>query len=66
MKTKTASEQLVCSICEGPIEPHGAWLEGHNAQPVTDGRCCAVCNSTVVIPIRLLRFTLGNIFSVRP
>jgi len=26
---------------------------GHNAEPVNDGRCCTVCNDTVVIPARI-------------
>jgi hypothetical protein len=38
----------ICVICNQDIEGYG-----HNAQPVKDGRCCDVCNSTVVIPARL-------------
>ncbi len=43
-----------CSICQGhiPMEPNG-WMEGNNAQPVNDGRCCNLCNWTDVIPARL-------------
>ena len=26
---------------------------GHNAEPVNDGRCCDMCNQTVVIPRRI-------------
>jgi hypothetical protein len=26
---------------------------GNNAQPVKNGRCCDVCNSTKVIPARI-------------
>jgi len=37
-----------CSICGGLYTDHG-----HNAQPVTDGRCCVECNSSVVIPARI-------------
>tara|TARA_R100000458_G_C8229191_1_gene211398 strand:+ start:221 stop:421 length:201 start_codon:yes stop_codon:yes gene_type:complete len=29
------------------------WSEGHNAQPVTNGRCCDDCNDQVVIPVRI-------------
>jgi len=51
-------DALPCSICGHPIavEPSG-WREGHNAEPVVkEGRCCAACNQTVVIPKRLARF----------
>ena len=38
-----------CSICDGAIDikytedgvPY--WTEGHNAQPINDGRCCDDC-----------------------
>lgn len=42
-----------CSICGKPILPIGTWLLGHNAAPVNSGRCCNVCNDTVVIPTRI-------------
>jgi hypothetical protein len=45
---------LQCSICEGPIEVHGTWTRGHNAEPVNGGRCCDGCNAQVVIPRRLV------------
>ena len=48
-----------CSICCHPIDPHYHpitgevfWIEGHNAQPVNDGRCCSICNDTIVLPER--------------
>ena len=49
---------MKCSICEEEIEKkyHNGkmyWDSGHNAQPVNDGRCCDVCNATVVIPARM-------------
>ena len=48
---------MQCSICLGEIEiGPGGWSEGHNAHPVTDGRCCGECNSMVVLPARLQRF----------
>ena len=52
---------MKCSICKKEIEkqytPEGKvfWDEGHNAQPINDGRCCDVCNETKVIPERLNR-----------
>ena len=41
-----------CKICKGNIEIIRGYRDGHNAQPVTKGRCCADCNSTKVIPAR--------------
>ena len=51
-----------CSICPEPIQEHKTpegrvyWSDGHNAQPVNDGRCCDDCNEKVVIPARLADF----------
>ena len=53
---------MKCSLCDGEIEPHPTpegvvfWRQGHNAQPVNDGRCCGSCNSLVVIPARLAEY----------
>ena len=51
---------MKCSICGHTVDLHRHpvtkkvyWSEGHNAEPVNDGRCCTVCNNTVVIPRRL-------------
>jgi hypothetical protein len=42
-------------ICGEPIyEELSGWTEGHNAEPITDGRCCETCNQTKVIPVRIL------------
>lgn len=50
----TEDKPIICCICNNPIgeEPEG-WEQGHNAQPVKDGRCCTTCNYTVVIPRRM-------------
>jgi hypothetical protein len=37
-----------CSICGGTYTSGG-----HNAWPINDGRCCAECNETHVIPARI-------------
>jgi hypothetical protein len=37
-----------CCLCGGPYGPFG-----HNAAPLSDGRCCGGCNDTKVIPARL-------------
>lgn len=53
--------QPKCSICKGPIHPHKDkdgvvyWEHGHNAQPITNGRCCDTCNKDVVFPARINR-----------
>ena len=49
---------MKCDICEGEIDVQViagavAWDQGHNAWPVSDGRCCSTCNWTRVIPARL-------------
>ena len=53
-----SEEILTCSICQHDIDHHSHegkvyWTSGHNASPVTDGRCCDACNTNVVIPARL-------------
>jgi hypothetical protein len=53
--------RLNCSICKQEIEaeifPNGeAWTEGHNAQPINDGRCCKMCNYSIVLPTRMERY----------
>jgi hypothetical protein len=45
-----------CDLCKGPLATteellHG-WDEGHNAAPFR-GRCCKVCNDTLVVPQRI-------------
>lgn len=46
---------MKCCICEREIErePITGWDQGHNAEPVDDGRCCRECNDTVVVPTRI-------------
>lgn len=45
---------MTCSICKGEIPAVLGWTEGHNAEPINDGRCCGDCNAAVVIPARLV------------
>lgn len=55
------AKQPRCSICDERLRPwpgnkdgkYGANAYGHNAAPVNNGRCCDVCNDTVVIPTRI-------------
>ena len=57
---KKQENGMKCSICNGRIEPlidpttgKVAWDQGHNAEPVAEGRCCDQCNSTIVLATRL-------------
>jgi hypothetical protein len=50
---------MKCSICGNEIENKNGWDKGNNAEPVNDGRCCDVCNWTVVIPTRM-KLMLGS------
>lgn len=48
------SEVTECSICLAPVHEHSHngevyWSGGHNAQPITDGRCCDSCNTYIVL-----------------
>ena len=56
-----------CSICDGLIDDHRSpvtgeiyWTQGHNADPVTDGRCCTSCNESVVLPARIQHMIHGE------
>ena len=56
---ETNKKALKCSICHGKIDEHinpftneVYWTEGHNAQPINNGRCCTICNDTIVTPVR--------------
>jgi hypothetical protein len=50
----TPRRQLKCSLCGSPIPTGpGGWRHGHNAQPLSGGRCCEQCNSDVVVPARI-------------
>ena len=46
-----------CVICKGVIEVEAisGWADGYNAEPVADGRCCKICDNSVVLRARLLR-----------
>ena len=51
---------MECKICGKEIlmDADGKWDGGHNAEPITEGRCCEKCNDTVVTPMRLREFQL--------
>jgi hypothetical protein len=46
--------RMKCCICGNDITPDAqGWAGGHNADPVKPGRCCDMCNTTVVLPRRM-------------
>lgn len=50
---------MKCVICNEEVDLHKKsngevyWDQGHNAEPVREGRCCDACNAAIVIPTRL-------------
>ena len=45
---------MKCSICTSEIDVQANGYEGgHNAFPISSGRCCTKCNDTEVIPMRM-------------
>lgn len=52
---------MKCSICFDDIETTSwGWDQGHNAEPVNEGRCCSECNLKVVLPARVNRLRLQS------
>lgn len=48
-------EEIKCVLCEEKVGVQdNGWDKGHNADPVSEGRCCTDCNYSVVIPARLI------------
>ena len=55
---KYRSLKMKCSICKEKIQPmyhKGKYVyDGScNAEPVNKGRCCSICDNTVVMPLRI-------------
>ena len=52
---------MKCSICTNDIDVQSnGWEEGHNALPLSNGRCCTLCNDTEVIPMRMAFIQSGR------
>jgi len=52
---------MKCSICTNDIDVQSnGWEEGHNALPLSNGRCCTLCNDTEVIPMRMACIQSGR------
>ena len=52
---------MICCICNNDIPTSMGWANGHNAEPVESGRCCDICNDTVVIPARISALTVDRL-----
>ena len=52
---------MKCSICTNEIDVQSnGWEGGHNALPLSNGRCCTICNDTEVVPMRMAFVSLGR------
>ena len=52
---------MKCSICTSEIDVQANGYEGgHNAFPLSNGRCCTKCNDTEVIPMRMAFIASGR------
>ena len=52
---------MKCSICTNEIDVQSnGWEEGHCALPLSNGRCCTICNDTEVVPMRMAFISLGR------
>ena len=52
---------MKCSICTNEIDVQANGYEGgHNAFPISNGRCCTKCNDTEVIPMRMAFIASGR------
>ena len=54
----TENNTLICSLCDADIIAEARakanpWEGGHNPEPLSNGRCCDVCNDEKVIPARI-------------
>ena len=52
---------MKCFICTNDIDVQSnGWEEGHSALPLSNGRCCTICNDTEVVPMRMAFISLGR------
>jgi len=52
---------MKCSICTSEIDVQANGYEGgHNAFPISNGRCCTICNDNVVVPMRMAFMISGR------
>ena len=52
---------MKCSICTSEIDVQAnGYKGGHNAFPLSNGRCCTKCNDTEVVPMRMAFIQSGR------
>jgi hypothetical protein len=52
---------MKCSICTSEIDVQAnGYKGGHNAFPLSNGRCCTKCNDTEVVPMRMAFVVSGR------
>jgi len=57
---------MKCSICTSKIDVQANGFEGgHNAFPISNGRCCTRCNDNEVMPIRIAIISSGRAMPTR-
>ena len=58
---------MKCDICTSEIDVQANGFEGgHNAFPISNGRCCTKCNDTEVIPMRIAIIASGRAMPTKP
>ena len=58
---------MKCSICTSQIDIQANGFEGgHNAFPLSNGRCCTRCNDTEVITMRIAIIASGRAMPTKP
>ncbi len=58
---------MKCSICTSKIDVQAnGYKEGHNALPISNGRCCTICNDNVVVPMRIAIVATGRPMPTQP
>jgi len=58
---------MKCDICTSEIDIQANGFEGgHNAFPLSNGRCCTKCNDTEVIPMRIAIIGSGRAMPTKP
>ena len=58
---------MKCDICKSKIDVQANGYEGgHNAFPLSNGRCCTRCNDNEVVPMRIAIIAAGRPMPTRP
>ena len=58
---------MKCDICKSKIDVQANGYEGgHNAFPLSNGRCCTRCNDNEVVPMRIAIIATGRPMPTSP